>query len=200
MMIDPVSRLVYEMSKLPGIGERTAMRLVQHLLRQETSEVQALATALIDMRTRMSPCQECFHFTETQPCQICADTRRVSGLICVVERSSDVYSLEAARAHAGSYHVLQGVLSPLDGIGPEKLRIAELIHRVQAFENGPGEIIFALNPSVEGEATAMYLSELLRPLGTKLSRLATGLPAGAVLEFTDRQTLSRAFAHRMEMK
>jgi len=194
---DPVSKLVFELSKLPGIGEKTATRLAYHVLKQDAVYARDLADALIQAKEKIHPCSECFTFTDTDPCRICSNTERDGGIICVVERPSDVFSVEQSGSFGGLYHVLHGVLSPLDGVGPEQLKIRELFSRLQRCP--VREVILAMNPSVEGEATALYLSRLLKPAGIKVTQLAHGIPVGGQLEYTDRQTLGRALDNRVEI-
>ena len=194
---DAVSKLVYELAKLPGIGERTATRLAYHILKQDPSYPQALADALVQAKKRTHFCQRCMNFTDEDLCHICSDPKRNSQLICIVERPTDVASIDRSSGFNGSYHVLHGVLSPLDGVGPEDLKITELLNRVEKEEIS--EVILALNPSIEGDATAVYLSRLIRPLGVRTTKLAHGIPVGGQLEYTDRQTIHRALENRMEM-
>ncbi|MDO8518554.1 MAG: recombination mediator RecR [Deltaproteobacteria bacterium] len=194
--MSPFERLTQELSKLPGIGGKTALRLSLHILRQPASYAQGLSQALVDAATRMRFCSRCFFLTEADPCLLCADERRDRRMICVVEDSSDLLALERSRGYRGLYHVLQGALSPLDGIGPENLRITELLSRVK--EAVPSEIILATNHDVSGEATALYISKLLKPLGIKLTKLASGIPAGSDVEYLDSATLSRALQSRVE--
>jgi recombination protein RecR len=206
---DPVSKLIYELSKLPGIGEKSATRLAYHVLKQDESYARALADALMNAKQKIRLCSECYTFTDNVPCRICANPQRDHGLICVVERPSDVFSIEQSACFKGVYHVLHGALSPLDGIGPEELKVRELLGRLHPGHEGsptsPGEpaqvreLILATNPSVEGEATALYLARLIKPLGIRLTKLASGLPVGGMIEYTDRQTLGRALENRMEM-
>lgn len=201
---DPVSRLIFELSKLPGIGEKTATRLAYFILRQEEGRVKALADALVAAKHEVSLCKVCFTFADTNPCRICGNPERDHSVVCVVERPSDALSVEQSGAYRGTYHVLHGALSPLDGIGPEELKIRELLERIRGEGSADGksqirELILATNPSVEGEATALYLARLIKPLGVKITRLASGLPVGGLLEYTDRQTIGRAVENRMEM-
>ena len=192
-----VGRLVSELSRLPGIGEKTATRLAHFILRQEEAFALSLAHALTQARMQTRLCPRCYDLTDApELCSICADPRRDAALLCVVEEPPDVESIEQTRQYAGGYHVLHGRLSPLDGVGPEDLKIRPLLDRLASADPQVQEIILATNLSVEGEATAMYLVELLRPLGLKLTQLASGLPVGSALEYTDRQTLSRALTHR----
>jgi recombination protein RecR len=197
---DPVSRLVHELSKLPGIGEKTATRLAYFILKQDEAYARSLSEAVLNAKQRIGLCGTCFTFTDQDPCRICASHDRDRSAICVVERPADVFTIEAAGVHRGLYHVLHGALSPLDGVGPEDLKIRELMSRVGA----PGgetvrEVIVATNPSVEGEATALYLARLLKPFGVRLTKLAHGIPVGGQLEYTDRQTLGKAMENRVEI-
>jgi recombination protein RecR len=197
---DPLSRLIFELSKLPGIGEKTAARLAYTIIKQDLSYAQALSQAVIDAKTQMRLCMSCFNLSEDELCSICQNSKRDDSLICVVEKPVDVTAIEQAGSFSGRYHVLQGVLSPLDGVGPEDLKIDQLIERVsQNSSQGPKEIILALNPSVEGEATSHYLVRLLRPFQIKISRIAAGLPAGAQIEYSDRQTIGKALINRVEL-
>jgi recombination protein RecR len=193
---DPVSTLIFELSKLPGIGERTATRLTYFILKQDKTYAQSLADALMSAKQKTGLCEKCFTFTDTQICRICSNATRSTHVICIVERPSDVHSIEQTGAHRGLYHVLHGVLSPLDGIGPEELKIHELLNRLRSDVT---EVIIATNPSVEGEATALYLSRLIKPLAIRVTKLAHGIPVGGQLEYTDRQTIGKALENRMEM-
>lgn len=201
---DPVSKLIFELSKLPGIGEKTATRLAYHVLKQDVGYAQSLSQALLNAKQKIGLCSSCFTFTEINPCRTCSNADRDSRTICVVERPSDVFAIEQSGTCKWNYHVLHGALSPLDGIGPEDLKITELLMRIRALQEEntetPIETIFAMNPSVEGEATALYLAKLLRPIGIKTTRLAHGLPMGGVIEYTDRQTLLRALENRVEIR
>lgn len=192
--MNPLQRLIVEFSKLPGIGEKTAMRLAYHVLKTDEENVRALSEALISAKTKIQLCAQCFTFSEQPICEICTDARRKNDLICVVEKPADVMAVENSQRFNGRYHVLHGVLSPLDGIGPDQLRIRELVSRVGA-EN-TAEVILAINPTVEGEATGVYLSKLLSPLGVKVTKIAHGIPVGGVLEYVDRQTIGRAIENR----
>jgi len=203
---DPVSKLVFELSKLPGIGEKTATRLAYFILKQDEAYSRNLAEAILSAKQKIILCGRCFTFTDTDPCRVCASAERDQGLLCVVERPSDVFSIEQSGAFRGVYHVLHGVLSPLDGIGPEELKIRELLARVADSASSDAsvstrtrEIILATNPSVEGEATALYISRLIKPLGVRLTKLAHGIPVGGMLEYTDRQTIGKALENRMEL-
>lgn len=193
----PIGRLVAELAKLPGVGEKTAARLAFHILRAPAEDALALASALTDLRAKIRLCSRCWDFTEEDPCEICRDQRREPGLLCVVAHPQDVIAIERTGGYRGRYHVLHGVLSPLDGIGPEDLRIAELIRRCG--EGDLREVIVATNPSIEGETTAIYLAKLIRPLGIRTSRIATGVPMGGELEYADRLTLARAIDGRREL-
>lgn len=199
MRHDPVSKLIFELSKLPGIGEKTATRLAYYILKQEESYSRALADALVNAKQKISLCSQCFTFTDTETCRICANPERDRSVVCVVEKPSDVFSIEQAGVYRGLYHVLHGALSPLDGIGPDELKIRELMIRLQAHSEDIHELILATNPSVEGEATSLYLTRLLKPLEMKITKLASGLPVGGMLEYTDRQTIGKALENRMEM-
>jgi len=195
--MNPLSKLVFELSKLPGIGEKSATRLAYYILNQDQSYSEGLAQALLEAKTKLKYCIECFNFSEDEKCEICSDDKRNPLQICVVERPSDVTPIEKTGSYRGVYHVLHGLLSPLDGIGPEDLKMRALLLRLK--EHEITEVIFALNPTVEGEATTLYLSRLLRPIGIKLSQVAYGIPFGGTIEFTDRQTLGKALENRTEM-
>lgn len=194
--MNPLDRLTAELSKLPGIGGRTALRLALHILRQPAQYAQDLAAALVELAHKMRFCSRCFALTEPDPCVICADSRRDRHLLCVVEDSTDLMALERSAGYRGLYHVLGGALSPLDGIGPEKLRIFELAERLKKEETS--EVILATNHDVTGEATALYISKLIKPTGVRLTKLAQGLPAGSDIEYLDQMTLSRALSSRVE--
>jgi len=193
----PIGRLVVELAKLPGVGEKTAARLAFHILRAPAEDAAALAAAITDLRSKIRLCSRCCDFTEEDPCEICRDQRREAGLLCVVAHPQDVIAIERTGGYRGRYHVLHGVLSPLDNVGPEDLRIAELVRRCG--EGDLREVIVATNPSVEGETTAIYLAKLIRPLGIRTSRIATGVPMGGELEYADRLTLARAIDGRREL-
>jgi recombination protein RecR len=193
----PVARLIDEFSRLPGVGPKTASRLTYFLLRQPSEQTRALAEALVEMKERTRFCSTCFNITEDDPCPICRDESRQNGAICVVEEPLDVLALERTREFKGRYHVLHGAISPVDDIGPDDLRIRELVERAK--DRTVREIILATNPSLEGEATAMYLQKQLAPLGVRVTRLARGLPVGGDLEYADETTLTRALQGRSEM-
>ena len=192
---NPVARLILEFSKLPGIGEKTAMRLAYHVLKTGDGEVKALSDALLVAKNKVRLCDECFTFTEVENCATCASAQRDDQIVCVVEKPSDVLAVENSHRFNGKYHVLHGVLSPLDGVGPEQLKIRELIARLD--KGVITEVMLALNPSVEGEATVVYISKLVRPLGVKVTKIAHGIPMGGVLEYLDRQTIGRAIDNRV---
>lgn len=194
---EPVTRLIEEFSKLPGIGPKTASRLTYYLLRSSEEQPLDLATALQELRARTQFCDTCFNITEEQPCLICGDMGRDRTLLCVVEEPLDVLAIEKTGVYRGLYHVLHGAISPIEDIGPEDLKIAQLIERVRI--GTMGELIVATNPSLEGEATAMYLQRQLAAQPIKISRLARGLPMGGDLEYVDEITLMRALEGRSEM-
>jgi len=195
---EPVARLIEEFSKLPGIGPKSAQRLTYFLLRVPVEEARALAQAIVEIKERVTFCSECFNITEIEPCPVCSSTTRDASKICVVEEPLDVLALERTGEFNGLYHVLHGAISPMDGIGPEDLRIKELVSRVE--RRRPEEVILATNPNLEGEATAMYLARLLVPKGLKVTRLARGLPVGGDLEYADEITLTRALQGRREVQ
>ncbi len=194
---EALARLVEQLSRLPTVGPKTAQRLALHILRMGEEEVRQLAEAILEARARVKPCSVCFHLTDTDPCAICTSPTRDPSVLCVVEDSRDVLALERSREFRGRYHVLQGAISPLDGVGPEDLRIRELLERLRTGE--VREVIVATNPRVEGDATALYLARLIRPLGVKVTRLAHGLPAGGDLEYADEVTLAKALEGRREL-
>jgi recombination protein RecR len=196
---DSVAKLVFELSKLPGIGEKTATRLAYFILKQDESYTTSLAEAILRAKKATRLCSRCSTFTDEDLCKICQSPERRSGSICVVERPSDVQAVEQTVSFRGAYHVLHGALSPLDGVGPEDLKIRELLSRLGDNESPVSEIILATNPTVEGEATALYLSRLIKPLGIRITKLAHGIPVGGALEYTDRQTISKAIENRMEV-
>jgi recombination protein RecR len=193
-MADPIQRLVQQLARLPGLGEKTATRLAFHMLRAPKQQVRDLAQALVDAVDRLRLCSVCANVTEDDPCTLCSDTRRDADLVCVVASPSDLVAIERGGHYRGRYHVLHGLLSPLEGIGPDDLRIGELLRRLGAAP--VAEVIVATSPSVEGEATAMYLARQIKPLGIKVSRIATGLPIGGELEYSDQATIARALAAR----
>ncbi len=194
MAADPIRRLVQELSRLPGIGEKTATRLAFHLVRGNRQQALDLAQALVDVTDKIRLCSICMNMTEQDPCVLCSDPRREADTICVVATPSDLVAIDRGGHFRGRYHVLHGLLSPLEGIGPDDLRIAELVRRLGSDE--VREVIVATSPSVDGEATAMYVARVLKPLGVKVSRIATGLPVGGELEYSDQATIARALAGR----
>jgi recombination protein RecR len=199
-LIAPVARLIEEFSKLPGIGQKTAQRLTYHMLRAPADEARALATALIAVKEQVAYCSVCCNITDVgvDPCAICGDARRDAARICVVEEPLDVLAIERTGEFRGRYHVLHGAISPIDGIGPERLRARELISRVSA--GGIEEVILATNPNLEGEATAMYLADLLAPHVSTVTRIARGLPVGGDLEYADDVTLIRSLQGRRQVE
>ncbi len=192
---ESIEQLAEQFAQLPGIGRKTAHRLALYIVKMQREEVVTLARALVNVKDKVRYCTICSNITESNPCPICSNTKRDRTTVCVVEEPTDVLALERTNEFRGLYHVLGGALSPLDGIGPEDLRIKELLHRVS--DAGVDEIILALNPNVEGEATTLYLSKLLKPLGMKITRIARGLPVGTDLEFADEATLTRALEGRI---
>lgn len=190
----PVQALINEFSKLPTIGSKTAARLVFYLLNRPRNEAQSLSEAILAVKDKVRFCSQCFSLTESDPCDICTDERRDATILCVVAEAKDIYSIERTGAYRGRYHVLGGLISPMDGIGPAQLRVKELIERIGA--QSPDEIVLATNPNAEGEATALYLSRLLTPLGVAVTRLAYGLPIGGDLDYADEVTLAKAFEGR----
>lgn len=189
----PVARLIDELGKLPGIGPKTASRLAFHLLRASREEAVALAEAIVEVKERIRLCSTCFNVTETDPCEICSDASR-EPVICVVEKPLDIVAIERTNEYRGKYHVLHGAISPVDGIGPDKLKIRELVSRVE--QEKPDEVVVFTNLDLPGEATATYLHRILTPLGVNVSRPASGLPVGGDLEYADEMTLGRALMGR----
>jgi recombination protein RecR len=194
---ESIGRLIDELTKLPGIGEKTAQRLTFFLLKAPEEDIKQLAKALLDVKARVRYCSVCGNITEQDPCAICTNVKRNRHIICVVEEPNDLLAIERTREYTGLYHVLMGTLSPLDGIGPEDIRIQELLTRLQ--HDPCDEVIIATNPNVEGEATAMYLAKLLKPLGIKITRIAHGIPVGGDLEYADEITMTRALEGRREI-
>jgi recombination protein RecR len=195
--VSAIDDLVTELSRLPTIGRKSALRLTYHLLKQPPEQSRRLADALSSLSEKIHPCAECFNLTESERCAICADPRRDAGVICVVEEASDIPSIERTGEFRGLYHVLGGRLAPLDGIGPDDITVAALVRRVA--KGGVREVIVATNPKLEGEATALYLQEQLRPAGVTVSRLARGLPVGGDLEYADGVTIAQSLAARRSM-
>lgn len=196
MSLVPASleRLATELGRLPGIGPKTAQRLAFHCMRAPRETVEALAGALLDLRDQVRPCSRCFFIAEGELCGVCGNPRRDQTQLCVVEEALDVLAIERSGEFSGLYHVLEGAISPIDGVGPEQLRVAELVERVRGGE--VHEVVVATDPDVEGEATAFYLAERLAPLGVTVTRLAHGLPAGSDLQYADELTVARAFSGR----
>ena len=192
-----LSRTVDELMKLPGIGRKTAQRLAFYLLKSPREEAVALAQSIIELKDKVRFCRECFNATEDELCPVCRDAGRDRGLVCIIEETNDLLAIERTSEFRGLYHVLQGHLSPLDGIGPDDIRVRELMERLERLQ--VREVIVATNPNAEGEATALYLMKLIKPLGIKVTRIARGLPVGSDLEFSDEVTLGRALAGRQEM-
>lgn len=190
----PVAKLIEEFEKLPGIGHKTAQRLAFHVLNLSTEKTEALANAILNAKLKTRYCSICSNLTETDPCNICGNTKRDHNTICVVEDPRDVVAMERIREFKGVYHVLHGVISPMEGIGPEDIKIKELLHRIR--DNDIREVILATNPDVEGEATAMYISKLLKPIGIRTTRIAHGIPVGGDLEYIDEVTLAKALEGR----
>ena len=192
---ESIEQLAEQFAQLPGIGRKTAHRLALYIVKMDREDVATLAHALVNVKDRVKYCSVCSNITEADPCPICSNSKRDRTVICVVEEPTDVLALERTNEFKGVYHVLGGALSPLDGVGPDNLRIKELLHRIS--EQKAEEIILALNSNVEGEATTLYLSKLLKPFGMKVTRIARGLPVGTDLEFADEATLSRALEGRI---
>jgi len=194
---EPVARLIEALQRLPGIGPKTAQRLTFFMLKRPIDEVRELADSLMAVKERIVSCSTCFNVTDQDPCRICSDPARDPGLLCVVEEPNDLLAMERTGEFKGRYHVLLGALSPLEGIGPDDLKVRELLARLDA--GGVSEVILATNPNVEGEATALYLTKLMRPLGLRITRIARGLPVGGDLEYADQVTLSKALEGRREV-
>ena len=193
---ESMAKLIEAFKRLPGIGPKTAQRLAYFIIKLPKEEVETITRALIEAKEKITLCKTCGNLTEEQPCAICKDMKRDTGLICVVQEPRDVLAMEKTGEYRGTYHVLQGAISPIDGIGPDNLKIKELLARVK--NNNVREIIMATNPNVEGEATAMYISRLVKPLEVKITRIAHGLPVGGDLEYADEVTLARALEGRRE--
>jgi recombination protein RecR len=200
---EPIQRLIDELARLPGIGPKSAQRVAFHLLKLTQEDAGRLAEAIVDVKQRVRLCDLCFNVSDQELCEYCRDDRRDRTMICVVQEPPDIVALERTREYGGLYHVLQGHISPIEGIGPEDLRIAELLERLKEPPGSPGaidEVILATNPNIEGEATAMYLGRLIGPLGMKVTRLASGLPVGGDLEYADEVTLGRALSGRRRIQ
>ncbi len=200
MITDPIEKLVGQLTRLPGIGEKTATRLAYFILRTNARYANDLAQSILDAKQKIVLCRQCFTFTDQDPCRVCTQTERNRSVLCVVERPSDVFAIEQTGVFHGLYHVLHGVLSPLNGVKPSDLKISELIDRVKSQPTGElKEVIFALNPGMESEATCLYVAKLLRIFPIRIARLAHGLPAGGVLEYSDRSTIALAVQNRVEL-
>ena len=197
MFEGPIQRLIDELARLPGIGQKSAQRLAFHLLHVEEIDARRLAETIVRMREQVRLCGRCFNVTDTDECSICRDQRRDPTLVCVVERAQDIVVVEKTQEFRGRYHVLGGAISPIEGIGPEQLRMRELVARIAP--EGIAEVIAATNPTVEGDTTALYLARILKPLGVRVSRLASGLPVGGDLDYADEITLGRALTGRREL-
>ncbi len=193
---ESVEILIEQFSKLPTIGRKSAQRLAAHVLKMPKEEVSRLATALLEVKERVQECTVCGNVTDTEVCIICSSTKRETGIVCVVQDAEDIVALERTGEYRGTYHVLGGVISPLDGIGPDDLNIRTLLERVAAVDSGITELILAVSPTVEGDTTALYLTQLLDPFPIKVTRLARGIPVGLTLNYADEATLSRALAGR----
>ncbi|HSH59986.1 MAG TPA: recombination mediator RecR [Acidimicrobiales bacterium] len=198
MYAGAVQDLIDELGRLPGVGPKSAQRIAFHLLKLPAEDALRLARAISEMKERISFCRRCFNVAEGEACQICLDDRRDAAVVCVVEEPRDIVAVEKTQEYRGRYHVLQGAISPIEGIGPEQLRVRELLARVR--DEGITEVILCTNPNIEGEATAMYLARLLAPAGLKVTRIASGLPVGGDLEYADELTLGRALQGRRDVE
>ncbi|MFC4811958.1 recombination mediator RecR [Paenibacillus sp. GCM10023250] len=194
---EPIAKLIDAFSRLPGIGPKTAARLAFHTLKMKEDDVIDFAKALVSVKRNLHYCSVCCNITDSDPCRICQDKSRDPSVICVVQESKDLVAMERTKEYEGQYHVLQGAISPMEGIGPDEIRIAELLRRLS--DETVQELILATNPNIEGEATAMYLSRLVKPFGIKVTRIAHGLPVGGDLEYADEVTLSKALEGRREL-
>lgn len=194
---EPITRLIEEFSKLPGVGRKTAQRLAFHVVNMNNNDVEALAKAIVDAKREIRYCSICCNITDTDPCSMCSNKNRDKSVICVVEDPRDVVAMERTKDYNGLYHVLHGVISPMDGVGPDMIKIKELLVRLS--NQDVKEIIMATNPTVEGEATAMYIARLVKPMGIKVTRIAHGLPVGGDLEYADEVTISKALEGRREI-
>jgi len=197
MYAPPIANLIDMFARMPGIGRKSAARLAFHVMALSEKDAEALVAAIRDVKENIRLCEECQCYTDAQPCRICSDVKRNRAIICVVESPKDVEAMEKTHEFFGVYHVLHGAISPIDGIGPDDIKVKELLRRVA--EGNTEEVIMATNPSVEGEATALYLAKLLKPFGVKITRIAHGIPVGGDLEFTDEITLARAMDGRREI-
>lgn len=194
----PIQKLIDEFGKLPGIGPRSAQRIAMHLVKSSKDDIDRLAEAIVEAKRRVRYCETCFNLSESEQCSVCGDSRRDPSMMCVVEDSRDVVAIERTGAFRGRYHVLQGTLDPLQGIGPDQLKMKELVARLGP--EGVTEVVVCTNPNTEGEVTAMYIARMLKPFGVSVTRIASGLPVGGDLEFADEVTLGRAFGNRREME
>lgn len=198
MYAGPVQDLIDELGRLPGVGPKSAQRIAFHLLKLPKQDALRLARAVTEVKERVTLCARCFNVAEGDECGVCTDSRRERGVLCVVEEPRDIVAVEKTHEYRGRYHVLQGAISPIEGIGPDQLKVRELLARLEPEEIS--EVILCTNPNIEGEATAMYLARLLRPLGLKVTRIASGLPVGGDLEYADELTLGRALEGRREVE
>jgi len=194
---EPLARVIQELKRLPGIGQKSAQRIAFHLLRAQREDAERLAQAVLDVKDKLALCAECNNISDGELCMYCRDSNRDHASLCVVEEPHNIVPVETTRQFRGVYHVLQGTISPLKGIGPERLKIAGLLERIE--KGGVTEVILATNPTVEGEATAMYLARLLKPLGMKVTRIAMGIPVGSDLDFADEVTMAKSLENRREM-
>jgi recombination protein RecR len=194
----PVQELIDQLGRLPGVGPKSAQRIAFHLLKVGPEDALRLARAITEVKERVSFCRRCFNVADAEECDLCRDSRREAGVLCVVEEPRDVVAVEKTQEYRGRYHVLQGAISPIEGIGPEQLRVKELLDRLEPEQIT--EVILCTNPNIEGEATAMYLARLLKPLGVRVTRIASGLPVGGDLEYADELTLGRALEGRRELE
>jgi recombination protein RecR len=194
---EPLARVIQEFKRLPGIGQKSAQRIAFHLLRTDRADAERLAQAVLDIKDKLGLCESCGNISDAPVCGFCADASRDRSVVCVIEEPHNILPIETTRQFGGVYHVLHGSISPLRGIGPEQLRIKGLLNRLE--QGGVNEIILATNPTVEGEATAVYLSRLLKPLGVRVTRIAMGIPVGSDLEFADEVTMTKSLENRREM-
>ncbi len=197
MYTGPVQDLIDELGRLPGVGPKSAQRIAFHLLKLPKDDALRLARAITEAKERTTVCRRCFNVSETELCSICADPRRDASVVCVVEEPRDIVAVEKTQEYRGVYHVLRGAMNPIEGVGPDQLRVRELLGRIDT--EGVSEVILCTNPNLEGEATAMYLARLLKPLGVRVTRIASGLPVGGDLEYADELTLGRALEGRREV-
>lgn len=202
LKIEALERLIHELTRLPGIGPKTAQRLAYHILKSPAEYGQRLSTALLDLRSQVKMCHECFNFTDQNSCYYCLDPHRHHDSLCIVEEPSDIANIEKSQGFRGHYHVLHGAISPLDGVGPDQLKVSELIRRIEGRMDTPQairEVIFALDSDLEGDTTVLYISRLLQGKGLKLSRIAQGIPIGSDIDYIDDRTINRALLNRTEL-